>query len=112
MSAMSYETVLTERRDRVGLVTLNRPDQRNAINDTMAWEIGAAVEELNDDPLIAAIVITGAGKAFSAGADFRRFENAIEHGGLQDGRAQHARRSGTPRDWIDVVRSSKPIVCA
>ncbi len=109
---MTYGTVIVERRDDVGIVTLNRPDKLNAISNRMAWEIGAAVEELDDDPDVCAIVIAGAGRAFCAGADFTRFEAAAEAQGWTTqptGKASPQRRR---RDWIEQVRSSKPIVCA
>ncbi len=105
---MIYETVLVDRRDEIGIVTLNRPDKLNAISNRMAWEIDEAVAELDGDRSVGAIVLAGAGRAFCVGADFSRFEEAAEAKGwtrrTNDGRH--------PRDWIGQVRSSKPIVCA
>ena len=56
---MAYENILTETRGRVGLVTLNRPKQLNALNDAMMNELGAALEAFDADDAIGAIVITG-----------------------------------------------------
>jgi len=66
---MAYETILTETRDRVALVTLNRPQRLNALNDQLADELGAALAGYDADPAISVIVITGSAKAFAAGAD-------------------------------------------
>jgi enoyl-CoA hydratase len=69
MSAKSYETILIERRGRVGLVTLNRPKQLNALNDQLMTELGEALRTLDADPEIGAMIVTGSAKAFAAGAD-------------------------------------------
>lgn len=64
-----FETVTVERRGMVGLVTLNRPDVLNAFNAALCRELLLAVEEVNADQDIRVAVLTGAGRAFSAGAD-------------------------------------------
>ena len=64
-----YETILSERRGRVGIVTLNRPKALNALNDRLMREVVAAVEAFDADDEIGAILITGSEKAFAAGAD-------------------------------------------
>jgi len=65
--------VLTERRDRVLLVTLNRPDQRNAVNAALAAGVAAALDELDADPDLTLGVLTGAGPGFCAGMDLKAF---------------------------------------
>ena len=65
--------VLTERRGRVLVVTINRPDQRNAVNGAVAEGIAAALDELDGDAELAVGVLTGAGKGFSAGMDLKAF---------------------------------------
>ena len=65
--------VLTERRDRVLLVTLNRPDQRNAINAAVAQGIAAALDELDADTALSVGVLAGAGKGFCSGMDLKAF---------------------------------------
>jgi enoyl-CoA hydratase len=65
--------VLTERRDRVLLITINRPDQRNAINAAVAQGIAAALDELDGGTGLSVGVLTGAGKGFSAGMDLKAF---------------------------------------
>src|ERR1044072_499815 len=70
---MSDEPVLTERRDGVLLITLNRPDQRNAVNLPVAGGIAAALDELDADGDLRAGVLSGAGKGFSAGMALKAF---------------------------------------
>src|SRR3954451_22161529 len=66
---MSYRFIEVERRERVGLITLNRPKQLNALSPELMQELGQALYELDADEAIGAIVITGNEKAFAAGAD-------------------------------------------
>jgi enoyl-CoA hydratase len=70
---MPDEPVLTERRDGVLLITLNRPDARNAVNLALAEGVAAALDELDGEPELGAGVLTGAGKGFSAGMDLKAF---------------------------------------
>jgi enoyl-CoA hydratase len=71
----SYETLLLERRGRVALLTVNRPDKLNALNIKTRQEGAAALEELQADGAVRVVVITGAGeKSFVAGADIAEFE--------------------------------------
>jgi enoyl-CoA hydratase len=65
--------VLTERRGRVLLITINRPDQRNAVNAAVAHGIAAALDELDADSDLSVGVLTGAGRGFSAGMDLKAF---------------------------------------
>lgn len=70
----SYETLLVERRDRVALITINRPEKRNALNIKTREEGARVLEELADDASVGVVVFTGAGdKAFIAGADIAEF---------------------------------------
>jgi len=70
---MSTVPVLTEERDGVLLITLNRPDQRNAVNLAVAEGIAAALDRLDGSPELRAGVLTGAGKGFCAGMDLKAF---------------------------------------
>jgi len=66
---MAYESILYEKQRSGVLITLNRPERLNAFNDQMRNELQLALEEAEQDPAVRAIVLTGAGRAFSAGAD-------------------------------------------
>ncbi len=78
---MSEEpAVLTEQRDRVLLITLNRPDAMNAINGALSAGLVAAVEELDGTPGLTAGVLTGAGRGFSAGMDLKAFARGEDIG--------------------------------
>lgn len=74
-----YETILIERRGRVALITLNRPKALNALNETLMNEIVRAVESVDRDPDVGAIVITGSERAFAAGADIREMATKSYH---------------------------------
>ena len=68
---MTEPVILIERRDRVGLFTLNRPKALNALNSQLLDEVVAATSEFDADESIGAIVITGSERAFAAGADIK-----------------------------------------
>ncbi len=75
-----YENVILERKDRVAVLTVNRPDKLNALNAPTRADIGAALDELRTDESIRVVVITGAGeKAFIAGADIAEFAGRTAH---------------------------------
>jgi enoyl-CoA hydratase len=67
------QAVLTERRGRILVITINRPDQRNAVNAAVAAGIAAALDELDGDSELSLGVLTGAGKGFCAGMDLKAF---------------------------------------
>ena len=69
---MAYEFLLYEKQRQGVLITLNRPEQMNALNEQLRQELDDALGEAEADPEIRAIVLTGAGRAFSAGADMSR----------------------------------------
>ena len=71
----AYETILVEQRDRVGIITLNRPKVLNALNQKLTEELLAAAETFDRDPAIGCIVITGSEKAFAAGADINEMQD-------------------------------------
>lgn len=71
---MNYETILIEKRDKVAIITINRPDKLNALNSKVHLEGVSALEELRKDESIRVVVITGTGgKSFVAGADISEF---------------------------------------
>jgi 2-(1,2-epoxy-1,2-dihydrophenyl)acetyl-CoA isomerase len=66
---MIFETILFERRDQVAHVTLNRPDKLNALNLRMIEDLHAAAAAIDGDPSVRTVLLTGAGRGFSSGAD-------------------------------------------
>jgi enoyl-CoA hydratase len=72
---MAYETILTEKRGEIGLITLNRPDALNALNSKLLSELLDAVTKMDADGKIGAMVITGSAKAFAAGVDIKEMQS-------------------------------------
>ena len=68
---MSFQTVTIEQRGSVALVSLNRPEALNSFNATLRRELHGAVEQVNADESVRVVVLTGSGRAFSAGADLQ-----------------------------------------
>jgi len=71
---MNYETILLDKKDGVATITFNRMDKLNAANPTMFDELDGALTDIEKDDDMRVVVLTGQGKAFSAGADVGRFE--------------------------------------
>lgn len=105
---MEQADILRETRGRVGILTLNRPDKLNALTGNMQGELQRQISAWNADEGVGAIVITGAGRAFSAGADVGGFEDFVRG----DNAPQPAAARANDIDWVNLVRQSKPIVCA
>ena len=76
------DEILTERRDRILVITLNRPEAKNAVNGPLADALNAAIEELDEDAGLTAGVITGAGGGFSSGMDLKWFATKGPPAGL------------------------------
>jgi enoyl-CoA hydratase/carnithine racemase len=68
---MPYETLILERREGIAYLTLNRPQVFNAISERMIQEMKRAIEEIQADPGMGVVIISGAGKAFQSGADIQ-----------------------------------------
>ena len=101
---MNTPHVLVEVRGRVGLVTLNRPAQLNALNDALMDELGAALLAFDADKAIGAIVITGNEKAFAAGADISV---------MADWSYMDVYQSGfITRNWETIRQVRKPVIAA
>ncbi len=69
---MPYRTLTYQKADKVGIITLNRPEVNNAINGQLAGEMAEVCDQINQDPEVSVVTITGAGAAFSVGADWSR----------------------------------------
>jgi len=70
-----YQNIIYEQKDKVGLITLNRPKALNALCDSLIRELNDLLAKLDDDKNIGAIVITGSEKAFAAGADIKEMKD-------------------------------------
>ena len=93
---MTYEFISVEQRGRVGLVTLNRPKQLNALSPQLMQELGQALQAFDADDGIGAIVITGSEKAFAAGADIGAMKD-YSYMDAYMARLHHAQLGAHPR---------------
>ncbi len=101
---MSFENIIVETRDRVGLITLHRPQALNALNDALVDEVGKALDAFEADENIGAIVITGSEKAFAAGADI---------GAMAEFSYMDAYKGDyITRNWERVKTCRKPVIAA
>lgn len=110
---MDYEQITYEVRDEIAVITLNRPDKLNAWTPRMAEEQVDAIQAANADPAVGAIVTTGAGRGFCAGADMEATFNT-RIGGTDPGNDTKGGVGGMPKgvDWVTLCRESKPMVAA
>lgn len=103
---MTYEHILTEQEDGVGIITLNRPEVLNAMNRKLVRELGEAVRSMDADDAIGCIVITGSGdKAFSAGGDI--------HEQREDDRKytpEQLDAMSNPRRSFEIAATKKPTI--
>jgi len=100
----TYDNILVEQRGRVGLVTLNRPKQLNALNDALMNDLGAALAAFDADDGVGAIVLTGSAKAFAAGADI----GAMAQWSYMD----VYRTNYITRNWEAMRAIRKPVIAA
>ena len=105
---MSYKDILLDKKDGVALLTMNRPEKMNTFNDNMREEIFRAIIEIEEDPAIRATVVTGAGRAYCAGADLSA--------GAEKFTATGRKRAESP--WVPESKTkfffslNKPIIAA
>ncbi|MFI5310124.1 MAG: enoyl-CoA hydratase/isomerase family protein [Gemmatimonadales bacterium] len=102
---MPYELLLLDVADRVATVTVSRPDKLNALNDGVMRELGEMFDELSSRADVGAIVLTGAGRAFVAGADISGLATA------QGGSLEHFARAGQAV-FRRIEQSPKPVIAA
>ena len=101
---MSYDLIKVEQRGRVGLITLDRPKQLNALSPDLMQELGVALQAFDAHDDVGAIVITGNEKAFAAGADIAA---------MKDYSYMDAYKSDyITRDWEHIRRIRKPVIAA
>jgi enoyl-CoA hydratase len=101
---MEYQNIVVEKKARVGIIALNRPKALNALCASLIAELGSALDELESDPEIGAIILTGNEKAFAAGADIKE---------MKDQTFVDAYRSDfITRGWERVAQCRKPVIAA
>lgn len=105
---MSYQTILYDKdaTDRFATITLNRPDKMNAMNKTMVREIDAALARAVADPEVNALVITGAGRAFSAGYDLQGADYDVDIETWQEDMTENAEA------LLNIWRAPIPVVAS
>jgi len=100
---MPFETLLYEVRDHAALITFNRPDKLNTWNNTVAAELSQALQDAESDDAVRAVVLTGAGRAFCAGADLER--GADTFAGRESGAGRSERN-------VHPYEIGKPVIAA
>ena len=101
---MGYQTLLFEKSGAIGTLTLNRPEARNALDLVMRRELLAALEEIENDPSVRVVVLTGAGGHFSAGGDVKTMKPGS---GAAEGRARVAALN---RLIVRLVEFPRPVI--
>ncbi len=100
---MAFETIIVETRNRVGLITLNRPKALNALNSVLMDELSRALDTYEADDKIGCIVLTGSEKAFAAGADIKE---------MQSKTYMEAYKEDFITSWEHLSRVRKPVIAA
>ena len=101
---MNYEAILVETKDKVGVITLNRPKALNALNDQLMDEVGHALNQFDQDENIGCIVLTGSEKAFAAGADITLMANYTYMDVFKG--------NYVTRNWEHIRKIRKPVIAA
>jgi enoyl-CoA hydratase len=101
---MEYQNIIVETKDKVGVITLNRPKALNALNDQLMDELGFALKAFDQDEAIACIVLTGSEKAFAAGADIGAMANYSYMDAYKN--------DYITRNWEQIRQIRKPVIAA
>jgi len=101
---MAYENIIVEQRDRVGVITLNRPKALNALCAALIEELAQALDDYEADPGIGCILLTGSEKAFAAGADIKEMKDKDFPGTFME--------DFITVGWERLSRTRKPVVAA
>ena len=102
---MQFETLLVEKMDGVALITLNRPQKLNAVSLEMRLEFLDLLDELTIDDEVKVVIVTGAGRAFCAGADISEFQ--------QEETAESKEKEARTKDMVkQIYEFEKPIIGA
>ena len=109
---MGYEQILYEVEDRVLTVTLNRPERLNAYTTQMGDELIDAFERANNDDQIRVIIVTGAGRAFCAGADLEKGGETFDYRARGLGESLKDKRDRGGLITLKIYESRKPVIAA
>jgi enoyl-CoA hydratase len=101
---MAYEMIMVDREGMVGVITLNRPDALNALNDALMDELSDALDHFEQDEAIGCIVLTGSKKAFAAGADIKEMQDKSHMDVFKE--------DFITRNWERITSCRKPVIAA
>ena len=102
---MNYELIKTRiEAEKVGIITLNRPKQLNALCDPLMDELGVALKAFDADPAIGCIILTGSEKAFAAGADIGAMASLTF--------SDMYKSNFITRNWEQIRNVRKPVIAA
>jgi enoyl-CoA hydratase len=101
---MAYQDIIVEKKARVGIITFNRPKALNALCDSLVAELGSALDEMEADPEIGAVVLTGSDKAFAAGADIKEMKDKTFVDAYRSDFITHG--------WERIAQCRKPVIAA
>ena len=106
---MAYQTILVDKSEGIQTITLNRPDRLNALNGQMMLDTLAALDDADADDSIRAIIFTGAGRGFCAGADLGGGDGTFDHSEAEE-RTEH--RDGGGLLTLRIFECKKPVIAA
>jgi enoyl-CoA hydratase/carnithine racemase len=117
MSKPTFETVLYDVEDKIATITMNRPDKLNAYNSQMMLDMIAAFDAADADDEVGAVIVTGAGRAFCAGADLSSGGATFDYASRGDevrneGMINGVYRDGGGRLTLRIYESLKPVIAA
>ena len=109
---MSFQTIRLDAADGIATLTLNRPEKLNAVTGEMIDELIAAADQIDADDAIRAVIVTGEGRAFCAGADLSRGASTFDRNARPKEEGPHAGRDGGGRCTLRIFDSKKPWIGA
>ncbi len=104
-----YETILVEKVGRTTIIKMNRPEKLNAWTHQMGTEMRSAISHANEDEDVSAIILTGEGRGFCAGADMEDTFKSRLDGPSSEGESE---TPGGADGWVELARASKPLIAA
>ncbi|MFI5377348.1 MAG: enoyl-CoA hydratase-related protein, partial [Candidatus Rokuibacteriota bacterium] len=112
MTAVAFETIRFEVADGVGTVTLDRPDKLNALNTVMLDELLAVLDQADADDAVRVLIVTGAGRAFCAGADLSGGGKTFDRVARARGEGPGEHEDGGGRVTLRLFDMKKPVIAA